>query len=51
MIYPSLDQIINDQAMVVQYTGGNPGIKDKKLLESAYYNPLQLLKTKNYIQQ
>ncbi|AOT70934.1 type II toxin-antitoxin system death-on-curing family toxin [Geosporobacter ferrireducens] len=41
MIYPSLEQIISDQAMIVQYTGGSPGIKDQKLLESAYYNPLQ----------
>ncbi len=41
MIYPSLEQIINDQGMIVQYTGGNPEIKDEKLLESAYYNPLQ----------
>ena len=35
MIYPSLEQIINDQLMIVQYTGGSPGIKDRKLLESA----------------
>lgn len=41
MIYPSLEQIISDQAMIVQYTGGSPGIKDQKLLESACYNPLQ----------
>lgn len=41
MIYPSLEQIISDQSAIIQFTGGNPGIKDKKLLESAYYNPLQ----------
>lgn len=41
MIYPSLNQIISDQDMIIQYTGGSPGIKDKKLLESAYYNSLQ----------
>lgn len=41
MIYPSLEQIINDQDMLIKFTGGNPGIKDKNLLESAYYNPLQ----------
>lgn len=41
MIYPSLEQIINDQMMIIEYTGGNPGIKDEKLLESAYYNSLQ----------
>lgn len=47
MIYPSLEQIIRDQAMIVQYTGGNPGIKDHKLLESAYYNPLQTFEGKD----
>lgn len=41
MIYPSLEQIISDQSAIIQFTGGNPGIKDQKLLESAYYNPLQ----------
>ena len=41
MIYPSLEQVISDQSTIIQFTGGSPGIKDQKLLESAYYNPLQ----------
>ena len=41
MIYPSLEQIISDQSLIIQFTGGSTGIKDQKLLESAYYNPLQ----------
>jgi death on curing protein len=41
MIYPTLDQIINDHELLIQQFGGNAGIKDMNLLESAYNNPLQ----------
>jgi death-on-curing protein len=41
MIYPTIEQIINDHVIIIQFTGGTPGIKDRKLLESAYYNSLQ----------
>lgn len=41
MIYPSLEQIISDQAKIAEVTGGSAGVKDMNLLESAYNNPLQ----------
>lgn len=41
MIYPSLEQIIKDQANIAKRTGGSAGVKDMNLLDSAYNNPLQ----------
>lgn len=41
MIYPSIEQIISDHSMIIKYTGGSPGIRDYKLLESSHLSPLQ----------